>query len=70
MDAVSALTESAEDAGLSRLVLLSGRNEGEAQKAERVVMASGLEWTIVRCAFFAQNFTEGAWLDEVLAGAV
>jgi uncharacterized protein YbjT (DUF2867 family) len=41
-----------------------------AEKAERVVMASGLEWTIVRCAFFAQNFNEGAWLDEVLAGAV
>jgi len=51
-------------------VLLSGRNEAEAEKAERVVMASGLGWTIVRCAFFAQNFNEGAWLDEVLAGAV
>jgi uncharacterized protein YbjT (DUF2867 family) len=51
-------------------VLLSGRNEAEAEKAERVVMASGLEWTIVRCAFFAQNFSEGAWLDEVLAGTV
>ncbi len=24
----------------------------------------------MRCAFFAQNFNEGAWLDEVLAGAV
>ena len=31
-------------------------------------MTSGLEWTVVRCAFFAQNFNEGAWLDEVLAG--
>jgi uncharacterized protein YbjT (DUF2867 family) len=51
-------------------VLLSGRNEAEAEKAERVVMTSGLEWTVVRCAFFAQNFNEGAWLDEVLAGAV
>ena len=51
-------------------MLLSGRNEAEAEKAERVVMAFGLEWTVVRCAFFAQNFNEGAWLDEVLAGAV
>src|ERR1044072_732084 len=33
-------------------------------------MASGLAWTIVRCAFFAQNFDEGAWLEEVLAGTV
>ena len=70
VDAVGRLTELANDAGVSRLVLLSGRNEAEAEKAERVVMASGLGWTIVRCAFFAQNFNEGAWLDEVLAGAV
>ncbi len=70
VDAVGTLTELAKHAGVSRLVLLSGRNEVEAEKAERVVMASGLEWTIVRCAFFAQNFNEGAWLDEVLAGTV
>ena len=70
VDAVAKLTELASDAGVSRLVLLSGRNEAEAERAERVVIASGLEWTIVRCAFFAQNFNEGAWLDEVLAGTV
>jgi uncharacterized protein YbjT (DUF2867 family) len=70
VEAVSKLTELAKDAGVRRLVLLSGRNEAEAEKAERVVMASGMEWTIVRCAFFAQNFSEGAWLDEVLAGTV
>jgi uncharacterized protein YbjT (DUF2867 family) len=68
VDAVAKLTELARDAGASRLMLLSGRNEAEAERAERVVMASWLEWTIVRCAFFAQNFNEGAWLDEVLAG--
>src|SRR5438874_64854 len=38
VDAISRLTELAEDAGVSRLVLLSGRNEAEAEKAERVVM--------------------------------
>ena len=70
VDAVRTLTELANDAGVSRLVLLSGRNEAGAEKAEHVVMASGLQWTIVRCAFFAQNFDEGAWLDEVLAGTV
>ena len=68
VDAVGELTELAKDAGVRRLALLSGRNEAEAEKAERVVMTSGLEWTVVRCAFFAQNFNEGAWLDEVLAG--
>jgi uncharacterized protein YbjT (DUF2867 family) len=70
VDAIRKLTELAVNAGVSRLVLLSGRNEAEAEKAERVVMASGLQWTVVRCAFFAQNFSEGAWLDEVLAGTV
>jgi uncharacterized protein YbjT (DUF2867 family) len=50
--------------------MLSGRNESEAQRAEDVVRASSLQWTIVRCAFFAQNFSEGAWLDEILAGRV
>jgi uncharacterized protein YbjT (DUF2867 family) len=70
VDAIDTLTGLAKDAGVRRLVLLSGRNEAEAQKAERVVMASGLQWTIARCAFFAQNFTEGAWLDEVRAGTV
>jgi uncharacterized protein YbjT (DUF2867 family) len=70
VDAIRALTKLAHEAGIRRLVLLSGRNEAEAQRAEDVVMASGLEWTIVRCAFFAQNFDEGAWLDEVLAGTV
>jgi uncharacterized protein YbjT (DUF2867 family) len=70
VDAIRGLTEMAEDAGVRHIVLLSGRNEAEAEKAEDVVKASGLPWTIVRCAFFAQNFNEGAWLDEVLAGAV
>jgi uncharacterized protein YbjT (DUF2867 family) len=70
VDAVRKLTELAKDAGVSRLVLLSGRNEVEAERAEDVVTACGLDWTIVRCAFFSQNFNEGAWLEEVLAGSV
>jgi uncharacterized protein YbjT (DUF2867 family) len=70
VDAVSNLVDLAKRAGVRRLVLLSGRNEVEAERAEGVVKESGLDWTIVRAAFFAQNFSEGAWLDEVLAGSV
>ena len=70
VDAIRTLTKLADEAGVRRLVLLSGRNEAEAERAEDVVTASGLDWTIVRCAFFSQNFDEGAWLDEVLAGTV
>ena len=70
IDAIRELSKMADEAGVRRLVLLSGRNEVEAERAEDVVKESGLQWTIVRCAFFAQNFNEGAWLDEVLAGTV
>jgi uncharacterized protein YbjT (DUF2867 family) len=70
VDAVRRLTELAKEAGVRRLVLLSGRNEVEAERAEDVVTACGLDWTIVRCAFFSQNFNEGAWVEEVLAGSV
>src|SRR5258705_8337592 len=58
VDAISKLTELAKDAGVSRLVLLSGRNEAQAEKAERAVMAPGLEGAIVRCACYSQNVSE------------
>ncbi|MBB5162356.1 NAD(P)H-binding protein [Mycobacterium sp. AZCC_0083] len=70
VDAIRKLSNLAKEAGVRRLVLLSGRNEVEAERAEDVVRACGLEWTIVQCAFFSQNFNEGAWLEEVLAGSV
>lgn len=54
--------------GASRLVLLSGRGEEGAQRAEQMVMDSGAQWSIVRCAFFAQNFSEGPWADAIRAG--
>jgi uncharacterized protein YbjT (DUF2867 family) len=49
-------------------VLLSGRGEDEAQRAERALQASGADWTIVRCSWFAQNFSEGAFAESVAAG--
>jgi uncharacterized protein YbjT (DUF2867 family) len=70
VDAVRELSELAERAGVRRLVLLSGRGEPEAQAAEEVVMASSLEWTVLRCAWFNQNFSEGYLLDPVLNGEV
>ena len=56
--------------GLPRLVLLSGRGEEEAQRAERAVWAALPSATVVRCSWFAQNFSEGYLLDGVLAGEV
>ena len=69
-EAVQAFTSLAVQKGLKRLVLLSGRGEEEAQKAEQVLMASGADWTIVRPSWFAQNFSKNFFLDGILAGRV
>ncbi|NUP46977.1 MAG: NAD(P)H-binding protein [Catenulispora sp.] len=69
-EAVAAFGEQARQAGVRRLVLLSGRGEVEAQRAEKVIAETGLEWTVVRASWFAQNFSEGAFLDSVLSGEV
>jgi len=67
--AIAALAEAALGSGTRRLVLLSGRGEEEAQRAEQALEASGVpEWTIVRCSWFNQNFSEGNFLDSLLAG--
>ena len=56
--------------GVRRLVLLSGRGEEEAQHAEQALIASGADWTILRCSWFSQNFSESFLLDGVIAGEV
>jgi uncharacterized protein YbjT (DUF2867 family) len=60
----------AVDAGVKRLVFLSGRGEIEAEQAEQALQASGADWTILRCSFFSQNFSENFFLDPILAGEV
>ncbi|ACU77225.1 NmrA family protein [Catenulispora acidiphila DSM 44928] len=69
-EAVAAFTAEARRAGVRRVVLLSGRGEAEAQRAEEVIAAAGMEWTVVRASWFAQNFSEGAFLDAVNSGEV
>jgi uncharacterized protein YbjT (DUF2867 family) len=68
--AIQALTEAAVKSGVRRLVLLSGRNEPEAQRCEEIVSKAGLEWTVVTCSWFMQNFSEGYLLDPVRANEV
>ena len=55
-------------AGVQRLVLLSGRGEEGARAAENAVRTSGLEWTVLRCSWFAQNFSENFLLGPVRRG--
>ncbi len=42
-----------------RLVLLSGRGEEEAQECELIIQRPDIDWTVVRCSWFSQNFSEG-----------
>ncbi|MCZ2804261.1 NAD(P)H-binding protein [Modestobacter sp. VKM Ac-2983] len=71
-DVLTAFTERAARAGVGRVVLLSGRGEPAAQRAEQAVQrtatAAGLAWTVVRCSWFVQNFTEGQFAGAVRAG--
>ncbi len=69
-DKVRAFAKVARKNGVRRLVLLSGRGEDGAVLGEQAVRESGLEWTILRCSWFDQNFSEGAFLDPVQAGEV
>jgi uncharacterized protein YbjT (DUF2867 family) len=67
---VRSVAELAVKSGVRRLVLLSGRGEEEAQHAERVVQDVGAEWTVVRCSWFSQNFSENYLLEPILSGEV
>ena len=67
-DAIRAFTELAVRSGARRLVLLSGRGELEAQRCEEIVKASGAQWTVLRCSWFNQNFSENYLLEPILAG--
>jgi uncharacterized protein YbjT (DUF2867 family) len=70
VEAVTELAASALEQDVRRLVLLSGRGEEEAQRAERALRESGADWTIVRCSWFSQNFSEGAFAEMVAGGEV
>ncbi|GAA4698284.1 NAD(P)H-binding protein [Phytohabitans rumicis] len=69
-ESIRALAQLAEQAGVRRLVLLSGRGEEEAEVAEQGVRESALEWTVVRSTWFAQDFTEHFLLPPVLTGVI
>lgn len=69
-EAIAELARIAREKGLERVVLLSGRGEPGAQRAEAALQAAGVPWNIVRASWFDQNFSEGYLLDSVLAGEI
>ena len=69
-DSIQQFVDKAVEHGVTRLVLLSGRGEEEAQACERIVQAADVEWTVVRSSWFMQNFSEGEFLQLVLGGTI
>jgi uncharacterized protein YbjT (DUF2867 family) len=59
----------ATELGLRHLVLLSGRGEDGARRAELVLEQQGrLDWNIVRASWFMQNFSENFMIEGILNG--
>jgi len=69
-DDIQAFTELAVAEGVRHLVLLSGRGEEEAEACEQIVRDAGPGWTVLRCSWFAQNFSEHFLLDAVRGGEI
>ncbi len=67
---IKALIAIAKAAGLKRMVLLSGRGEAGAAHCEAILQNSGLGYTILRAAWFNQNFSEGHLWPGVMSGMI
>jgi uncharacterized protein YbjT (DUF2867 family) len=67
---IKTLTDFAAAAGVGRLVLLSGRGETHAQICEGIVRTCGLDYTLLRASWFAQNFSEGYLHGSVMEGVL
>ena len=70
VEATHAFADLAVRRGVSRLVLLSGRGEPQAERAERAVRDTGAELTVLRATWFMQNFSEDYMRDHVLSGEI
>jgi len=70
VEASAAFAELAVASGVPRLVLLSGRGEPEAERAEQAVRDTGAELTILRSSWFMQNFSEDYMREYVLSGEI
>lgn len=76
MPSLSSFSKLAVSSGVERLVLLSVRDwvvpAGEEKlPCERAVRESGAEWTILKPAWFAQNFSEDSFFrGQVVDGEV
>ena len=65
---IKAFVRFAAETGLKHIVLLTGRGEEGAERAEEILKTSGISWNIVRSSWFCQNFSESFMLEGLLAG--
>ncbi|WP_421856459.1 NAD(P)H-binding protein [Oricola sp.] len=70
LETLVSFAQIARRVGVSRAVMINGRGEPAAERGEEVIRATGLTTTVLRSAWFAQNFSEGSLRDAVLAGTV
>lgn len=70
VDQVERFCAAATSAGVQRLVMLTGRGEHHAQRGEDVVRSAGVDFTVIRSAWFAQNFSEGELRAPILDGVL
>ncbi len=68
--AMEKLAQAAQESGLQKIVILSGKGEREAELCEEIIMKSGIDYTIVRASWFMQNYSESFFIDPILAGHV
>lgn len=69
-EAIQSLTYLAKELGVKKMVLLSGKGETEAEACEKIVINSGMDYTIVRASWFNQNWSESFFLEPILSGEV
>ncbi|MBB3455569.1 uncharacterized protein YbjT (DUF2867 family) [Rhizobium sp. BK313] len=67
-EAISAFANTAVEAGVGHIVLLSGRGEDGAVLSENELKAVGVDYTVLRASWFNQNFSEGAFVDGLRQG--
>ena len=71
---IADFTAAAVDNGFRRIVLLSGRGEEGARRCEDIVLGAAdrarVTATVVRCAWFQENFSEHFLRDGVLNGRI
>lgn len=67
---IRALVYRAVHEGVGKLVMLGGRCEAMTRCAERIVRDSGLAWTVIRSAWFNQNFSETAIAEMIKRGTL